>query len=100
MNDKRAYYQRVLNDAAVEMEAVSLITVRDLDTGRCVGFFKDSETVLLAVAKLGINNWVAEQRHPTLDEIDQVFQDERLRGRVRVNHDECVIDPWRASHGR
>lgn len=84
----------------MEMEAVSLITVRNLDTGRCLGFFRDNESVLKAVALAGIENWVAEQRHPTLDEIEEVFAAERHRGSVRIAHDEATIDPWRATHGR
>ena len=68
----RGGYPRRARDE-VQMEPVALITVRDLDTGRCVGFFRSADDVLLAVAKAGISNWVAEQRHPTLEEIDSVF---------------------------
>lgn len=96
-----AYYERELRHMTMEMEAVSLITVRDLDTGRCVGFFKDNESVLKAVATLGLVNWSAEQRHPTLDEIDEVFAAEwRQKGNVHTVHDENYLDPWRATHGR
>lgn len=77
----------------VEMEAVGLITVRNLDDGRCLGFFPSTEAVLLAVAKSGIDNWVAEQRHPTLDEIEQVF----ARDRAGAFNDE---DVWKSVRRR
>jgi hypothetical protein len=63
--------------STVDLESVSLVTLRNLDTGRCVGFFRDVESVLKVVAKLGLENWVAEQRHPTLAEIEDVFKAER-----------------------
>ena len=58
-------------------EESRLVTVRDMETGRCFGIFKDPESALLAIAKSGLQNWVAEQRHPTLAEMHEVLATSR-----------------------
>lgn len=48
-------------------------TVRDTETGEVLGFFPSVESVLLAAARGGWQNWVSECRHPSLDEMSSFF---------------------------
>jgi hypothetical protein len=52
-------------------------TVRNPETGEVLGFFPSVESVMLAAARAGWQNWVAECRHPTLAEMDAFFTDHR-----------------------
>jgi hypothetical protein len=52
-------------------------TVRDTETGTVLGFFPSIESVLLAAARGGWQNWASECRHPTLAEMDAFFRTHR-----------------------
>lgn len=48
-------------------------TVRNPETGEVLGFFPSVESVMLAAARGGWQNWTAECRHPTLAEMTEFF---------------------------
>lgn len=79
-------------------------TVRDTETGEVLGFFPSVESVLLAAARGGWQNWVSECRHPTLDEMQMFFAARVPAGQVAEmkgwrNEASKVFKSWQSGEG-